>query len=307
MNEFENDVKSDITRALISRACCHRALLSGMLWGVRSSNRMFFEDNSCLIGFDNAPSLKLMCQFIKESYHIQLASRINRKSKKNHFMVHVLHIDRFNQALNEIGLMNEGLEYLNEVPARIIRSNCCRVSFIKGAFLSTGSIRNPNRGYYAEFRSFDETFLSNLQKLLVRFKITSHLFYDRSSPVLYIKESDHIVSLLYLLGAHHDLLKIEDIRLIKEIKNEVNRVVNCDAYNTKRTVEAAQRHIAVIKKAERNIGLHNLPQGIQDVARLRLDHPMASLNELSQFTKNRVSKSTINHRFRQLEKIANNK
>jgi len=125
--------------------------------------------------------------------------------------------------------------------------------------------------------------------------------------VLYIKESDHIVSLLYLLGAHHDLLKIEDIRLIKEIKNEVNRVVNCDAYNTKRTVEAAQRHIAVIKKAERNIGLHNLPQGIQDVARLRLDHPMASLNELSQFTKNRVSKSTINHRFRQLEKIANNK
>lgn len=307
MNEFENDVKSDITRSIISKACCHRALLSGMLWGVRSSDRMFFEDNSCLIGFDNAPSLKLMCRFIRESYHIPLAPRINRKSKKNHFMVHILHIDRFNQALNEIGLLDESLEFFNEVPARIIRSSCCKVSFIKGAFLSTGSIRNPSRGYYAEFRSFDESFLSSLQKLLERFQITSHFFYDKSFPVLYIKESDHIISLLSLIGAHHDLLKIEDIKLIKEIKSEVNRVVNCDAYNTKRTVEAAQRHIAVIKKAERSIGLYNLPQGIQDVARLRLDHPMASLNELSHFTKNRVSKSTINHRFRQLEKIVSNK
>ncbi|MCL5985201.1 MAG: DNA-binding protein WhiA [Actinobacteria bacterium] len=307
MNEFENDVKSDITRSMIPKACCRRALLSGMLWGVRSSDRMFFEDNYCSIGFDNAPSLKLLCQVIRGSYRVPLTPGINRKSKKNHFTVHIQRADRFNQALNEIGLIDESLEFYKEVPARIIRSSCCKVSFIKGAFLSAGSIRHPSKGYYAEFRAFNESFLSGLQKLLERFQITSHFFYDRSFPVLYIKESDHMISLLSLLGAHHNLLEVEDIKLIKEIKNEVNRVVNCDAYNTKRVVEAAQRQISVINKVEKSIGLHNLSRSIQEVARLRLDHPMASLSELSRFTKNRVSKSVINHRFKQLKRIIGNK
>jgi len=307
MNEFENDVKTDIIRYKLSRACCRRTLLSGLLWGAKSSGRMYFKDNKCLIGFDNAPSLKILCQYMRQNYHILMSSGINRKSRRKHFFVCMIHDDRFNQVLNEIGIMNESLEFLNVIPSRIVKSSCCRVSFIKGAFLSTGSIRDPNKGYYAEFRSYDESLLNYLQKMLEPFHIMSHFFYDKYFPVLFLKESDHIVSLLSLLGAHHNLLKIEDIRLIKEIKNEVNRAVNCDAYNTKRTVEAAQRHIAAIKKAERNIGMNNLPNGIQDIAKLRLDHPMASLNELSNFTKNRISRSAINNRFRRLEKIVNGK
>jgi len=307
MNEFENDVKTDITRSMSNRTCCRRSLLSGMLWGAKSSGRVHMEDNLCSVGFDNAASLKLMCHLIRENYHIQLTPKIKKGSKKNHFMVQIMYADRFNQALNEIGLIDESLGFLKKVPGRITRSNCCRISFIKGAFLSTGSIREPSRGYYVEFRTFDESFLVGLQEMLERFQISPHFFYDRSFPVLYIKESDQILSLLSLLGAYHDLLKIEDIKLIKEIKNEVNRAVNCDSYNTMRVVEAAQRQIAVIRKAERRIGLYNLPQSIQDVIRLRLDHPIASLKELSHFTKNRVSKSTINNRFKQLEKIVSNK
>ena len=127
---------------------------------------------------------------------------------------------------------------------------------------------------------------------------------EKNSFIIYIKEGEQIVDLLNIVGAHTSLLELENIRIMKEMRNNVNRLVNCETANLSKTVNAAVRQVESIKLIQNSIGLQRLPKNLQEVAELRLSYPDESLKELGEMLDPPVGKSGINHRLRKIEKIA---
>jgi hypothetical protein len=122
--------------------------------------------------------------------------------------------------------------------------------------------------------------------------------------VLYIKEGEQIVDILNIIGAHQALLKLEDIRVLKEVRNNINRLVNCETANLEKTIEASMRQIESIELIKKKLGLSRLPDNLREIAELRLEYPEASLKEIGELASPPVGKSGVNHRFRKIEEIA---
>ncbi len=121
---------------------------------------------------------------------------------------------------------------------------------------------------------------------------------------MYLKNGEQIVTLLNLMGAHHALLKFESIRVLKDMRNQVNRLVNCETANVDKTIQAAIRQTEIVKFIEAHMPLSNLPPKLYEIARLRIDNPYATLKELGEMTRPSLSKSGVNYRFNQLAKIS---
>ena len=144
----------------------------------------------------------------------------------------------------------------------------------------------------------------DLCKLINSFGLNSKVIQRKNSFIIYIKEGEQIVDLLNIVGAHTSLLELENIRIMKEMRNNVNRLVNCETANLSKTVNAAVRQVESIKLIQSTIGLQRLPKNLKEVAELRLSYPDESLKELGEMLNPPVGKSGINHRLRKIEKIA---
>jgi len=190
------------------------------------------------------------------------------------------------------------------VPQDILKSEGCKRAYIKGAFLGGGSISNPEKTYHLEFVTHDEDYAKELSTLINSYKLNSKVIQRKNSFVIYLKEGEQIVDLLNIIGAHTALLELENIRIMKEMRNNVNRIVNCETANLSKTVNAAVRQVESIRLIESEIGLDRLPKNLKEVARLRLSFPDETLKELGEMLSPPVGKSGVNHRLRRIEKIA---
>lgn len=177
-----------------------------------------------------------------------------------------------------------------------------RAAVIRGAFLAGGSISNPSKNYHAELVVESERFAGTLLGLLGEFGICANIFTRKERFVLYLNEGDSIVALLALTGAHSSILKLENVRIFKETRNNVNRAVNCETANINKTVNAALNQIHSIRTIDDMLGLAALPMSLRETAQLRLDHPEATLQELCELSG--TSKSCMNHRLRKINSIA---
>ena len=186
----------------------------------------------------------------------------------------------------------------------ITQRDCCRRAFIRGAFLVSGSISDPEKGYHFEIVFPDEERAENVQAMIRSFEIDARIVARKKSYVLYVKEGSQIVDLLGLMGADTALFDLENIRILKEMRNSVNRKVNCEAANINKTVSAAVKQIDDIRLIENLRGLDSLSEGLSQVARLRLQYPDATLKELGFMLDPQVGKSGVNHRLRRLGELA---
>jgi len=134
--------------------------------------------------------------------------------------------------------------------------------------------------------------------------LNSKIIQRKDNFVVYIKEGEQIVDLLNIIGAHQALLKLEDIRVLKEVRNNINRLVNCETANLGKTISASMRQIESIKTIQRRMGLNKLPDNLREIAEVRLANPDASLKEIGEMMNPPIGKSGVNHRFRKLEEIA---
>lgn len=150
----------------------------------------------------------------------------------------------------------------------------------------------------------DSDYALDLSKLINGYGLNSKVIQRKSSFIVYIKEGEQIVDLLNIIGAHSSLLELENIRIMKEMRNNVNRLVNCETANLSKTVNAAVRQMESIKLIQKEIGLNRLPENLRDIAELRLNYPDESLKELGEMLNPKVGKSGVNHRLRRIEKIA---
>lgn len=188
--------------------------------------------------------------------------------------------------------------------SRLIQKSCCRRAFLRGAFLCVGSISDPEKGYHLEFVCTGETKARQLQQLIQEFEIEARIVIRKKYHVVYIKEGAGIVDLLNVMGAHVSLMNLENLRILKEMRNSINRRVNCETANITKTVNAASRQIEDILYLRDHYGLQKLPPALRRMAEVRLEYPDAPLKELGQYLEPPVGKSGVNHRLRKLSELA---
>ena len=203
--------------------------------------------------------------------------------------------------LDESGHLHSLSEEINPV---LLKNSCCRRAFLRGAFLCFGSMSDPNKGYHLEFVCEYEAWAEQIRQMIGSFDIEARIIRRKKYYVVYLKEGAGIVDLLNVIGAHRCLMELENLRVEKEVRNSINRQVNCEAANITKTVNAANKQIQDIELLQKHYGLSNLPENLRQMAKIRLEHPESSLQELGGYLNPPVGKSGVNHRLRKLSEIA---
>ncbi len=181
---------------------------------------------------------------------------------------------------------------------------CCKRAFLRGAFLVCGTMSDPAKSYHLEFVLHDESKTALLLKVLNAFELDAKVTHRKNNSVVYIKESEKIVDMLNIIGAHKILLELENLRIIKEMRGNVNRQVNCETANITKTVNACARQLDAIRRLEHTAGLSSLPPHLEEIARIRLNQPDISLSELGRLCTPPLGKSGVNHRLNKIIEIA---
>ena len=200
-------------------------------------------------------------------------------------------------------MINECVDKVVQNPL-ILKQNCCKRAFLRGAFLCVGSMSDPNKAYHLEFVCETEEQAEMLQELIAHFDLETKIICRKNHYVVYMKEGSAIVDLLNVIGARISLMNLENLRVEKEVRNFVNRKVNCEAANISKTVHAANKQIEDIIYIQKHYGMQNLPEQLREMAEVRLEHPESSLQELGRYLNPPVGKSGVNHRLRKLSELA---
>lgn len=301
---FAAQTKKELTM-IEADTCCERAELSALIrmnGSVSVSSRKVVLD----ISTENAAIARRIYSLVKKHFevHTELLVRKKMRLKKNN--VYIVRIPtKVQEILSELRIVSEGFVFNLGIDKEIIKKPCCKRSYLRGAFLAGGSVNNPEgSSYHLEISSMYEEHCAALVELANKFELNARCIERKKGFVFYIKEGEKIIELLNIIGAHQALFKFEDVRIMRDMRNSVNRIVNCETANLNKTIGAAVRQIDNIKLLQKEIGLNNLPDKLREVAEIRLQHPDMNLKEVGEMLKGTVSKSGVNHRLRKIDELA---
>lgn len=187
---------------------------------------------------------------------------------------------------------------------RIIQKECCKRAFIRGAFLAAGSISDPNKSYHYEIVCEYEEDAVQMQELLKFFNLDAKIIQRKRNYVTYIKEGNNITDVLNIMGAFVSQMKLYNVMILKGMRNDVNRKVNCETANLNKTIEAAVKQIRDIEYVRDTVGLESLSDGLREVAEIRLENPDMKLKDIGELLNPPVGKSGVNHRLRKISELA---
>lgn len=208
------------------------------------------------------------------------------------------------QASKLVDADGEIVEEFSMVKNLVVQQSCCKRAFVRGAFLAAGSINNPEKSYHTEIVCNSMSRANQIKELINSFGLDAKVINRKKSYVVYLKEGSQIVDLLNIMEAPVALMELENVRILKEMRNSVNRMVNCETANINKTVSAAVKQTEDILYIQNTIGLKKLPDNLREIAEVRLTHPNASLKELGDLLTVPIGKSGVNHRLRKLSEIA---
>jgi hypothetical protein len=272
--------------------------------------KIIITENNCYcvkIQTENLPVARKYFTLLRKTFNIKAEVSVRKSNEMRYYSVVVRKDQEARRLLTETCLLDTDrkiYECISPIHTRLLRQNCCKRAFIRGAFLAAGSVSDPRKSYHFEIVCASEEKAAQLQNLLMQYQIDAKTVVRKKHYVVYVKEGSQIVDLLGLMGAHVSLMQLENVRIVKEMRNSVNRKVNCETANLNKTVSAAVRQLEDIKYIESTVGLHELAESLEEVARLRLAHPDASLKELGDMLTPKVGKSGVNHRLRKISLIA---
>ena len=281
---FSSEVKEELAGQISPARHCQIAELAAILnfcgqYGLDGEGRY-------IIGFqtENEALFRKGFTLLKKTYNINNGVTLAEQDIKG--------------LLDKIGSPDEPVSSL------IIKNACCQRAFLRGAFLCVGSISDPVKGYHLEFACTNEAKARQLQSVMGAFDIESKIILRKKYHVIYLKEGTGIVDLLNVCGAPVSLMNLENLRILKEMRNSVNRRVNCETANIAKTVGAAARQVADIEYIREHYGFENLPESLREMAQVRLEYPDIPLKELGGFFQPPIGKSGVNHRLRKLSELA---
>ncbi|GMX65929.1 MULTISPECIES: DNA-binding protein WhiA [Paenibacillus] len=301
---FAAQTKKELTM-MESERCCEKAELSALIrmnGAVQLTSQKIVLD----ISTENAAIARRIYSLLKKSFkvHTELLVRKKMRLKKNN--VYIVRVpNQVQDLLSELHIVSEGFLFTPGIEPEIIKRDCCKRAYLRGAFLAGGSVNNPEgSSYHLEIYSMYEEHCQALVRLANEFDLNARCIERKKGFVLYMKEGERIIEFLSLIGAHQALLRFEDVRIMKDMRNSVNRLVNCETANLNKTIGAAVRQIDNIRLLQKEVGLDNLPDKLREVAEIRLKHPDMNLKEVGDLLKGKVSKSGVNHRLRKIDELA---
>lgn len=286
--------------------CCKFAELSALIRmnGVISVSRLQYTLD---VQTENAAIARRIYTLIKANYDypVELLVRKKMKLKKNN--VYIVRLkEKVREFLTELEIIKDAYTVVRTISERYTEKSCCKRAYLRGAFLAGGSINNPETSsYHLEISSIYEEHNNALCELMNSFGLRSRTLERKKGFIVYIKEAEKITEFLNIIGAHNALFKFEDVRIVRDMRNSVNRLVNCETANLNKTIGAAFRQIENIKLIENTVGLDQLPEKLQEIAKLRVEHQDVSLKELGELvTSGKISKSGVNHRLKKIDEFA---
>lgn len=275
---------------------------------IRMNGSLSIENHHFVLSVqtENPATARRIYKLLKQFYHVEseLIVRRKMKLKKNNLYIVKLRHDS-ERVLNDLDILN-GLQIESTVPLQFLDNDLKVRSYLRGAFLATGSVNNPETGrYHLEIYSLYEEHNDTICEMMNRYRLNARKTERRSGYITYLKEAEKIADFLSLIGATNSMLRFEDIRIVRDMRNSVNRIVNCETANLNKVADAANKQIENIKFLDEQIGLDKLPEKLQEVARVRVAHPELSLKELGELVPGGpISKSGINHRLRKINEMA---
>lgn len=304
---FSNDVKNEISRILIDNQSLVICELAGL---VRMCGTIIFNGQDLQVQFvtENASIARRIFTFLK-TYSKNVDAHVSKNmqlKKKNNYILTLAEGSAVRELLYDTGFIEgENVFSRNYVmDDRLLRDGETRRAYIRGSFLGAGSISNPDKAYHAEFVTNNLDHAENLSEIINSFALNSKIVKRKDNYVVYLKEAEQISDLLAIIGANKAIFKFENIRVVKDVRNNINRIVNCETANINKTINAALKQIEDINLIDEMLGLDNIDDNLREVAILRKEHSVASLQELGDMLSPKVSKSGVNHRLKKIGVIA---
>lgn len=304
MSSFAATVKNELTRKKGTKAEAKAELEA--LVRMNGSLSLVNQGFVLQIQTENAAIARRIFSLLKSLYHVQAEIVVQRKmklKKNNVYIVRVRH--HVDYILDDLAILKDG-QIGAQVRAETWASKATISAYLRGAFLAAGSVNNPETSsYHLEIYSWQALHQEEIMDMCNEYGLNARGINRRGGYITYLKEANKISDFLVLIGAMKAIMRFEDIRVVRDMRNAVNRLVNCENANLNKTVDAAGRQLAMIRYIHDRVGLEALPERLQDVAWTRLKYPDVSMKELGQHVPNGpISKSGVNHRLRKIKKFA---
>lgn len=256
---------------------------------------------------ENAAIARRIYTLIKDNYHVSLEVLVRKKMKLKKNNIYIVRLkEHVRDLLKDLQIIDESLHVIRKISSSAFNSENEKRAYLRGSFLAGGSINNPETSsYHLEISNLYKEHNTSLSDLLNSFNLKSKTLERKHGYIVYIKEAEKITEFLSIIGAHNALFKFEDVRIVRDMRNSVNRLVNCETANLNKTIGAAFRQIENIKLIDQTVGLGELPDRLQEIASLRMEHQEVSLKELGELvTSGTISKSGVNHRLKKIDEFA---
>lgn len=307
---FSSEVKDELSRQIPAARHCQIAETAAII-SLCGRILISSEDKYCIkIHTENIAVARKYFTLLKKTFQIntEVSIRQNAYLKKGRtYTVTIREHEDAMRVLKATRLIDEHQEIgenLSVVGNLVVQQLCCKRAFIRGAFLATGSISDPEKSYHFEIVCATMEKAEQLQEIVAAFDIEAKIIQRKKYFVVYIKEGSQIVDILNVMEAHTALMNLENVRILKEMRNSVNRKVNCETANINKTVSAAVKQLEDIIYIRDTVGFGILPEGLEEIALKRLEQPEATLKELGAMLNPPVGKSGVNHRLRKISLIA---
>lgn len=302
---FAGDVKKELTMLEVhpEHAKAELAALIRMNGSLNIIDREFHLN----IVTENAAIARRIFTLIKDTFDVQAELSVRKKMKLKKNNVYIVRLRNGSKLiLSELGIF-DGMLYSGSVPKEYKENRQKMKSYLRGAFLAGGSVNSPETSrYHLEIHSVYEEHNEDIRDMFEAFGLNPKVHERKSGGyIVYVKESEKIADFMALIGATNNMFRFEDVRIVRDMRNSVNRIVNCETANLNKTISAASKQIQNIELIDQEIGLTELPKKLYEVAVTRLEHPDVSLKELGELIPSgAISKSGVNHRLRKINKIA---
>lgn len=287
--------------------CCARAELGGVLHTAGSLHLLGQNRIAASIVTEHADVARKVVLLLRTAADLPAEVVVEEHEQLRRGRVYQIRVApgaRVRRLLDELGILSYAGEILSDIPPGLVQKQCCRAAFLRGAYLLRGSVCDPRGSYHLEIVTASEGFGQGLCYLLNLAHFKAHLAERKGKQVVYLKDADDIAGFLSTIGANAARLELEEVRVIKEVRGGVNRLVNAETANVGKSVTAAVEQVQLIEALRARDVLYRLPGAVRQMALARLAHPEATLAELGESLPTPISKSAVNDRLRRLRRYA---
>ncbi len=303
---FTAQVKDELARVVPGCGACEKATLAAL---VRIEGTLFVSGPDRYrveIATDAPAAARLVVRLLHSIYRLKtnLTMRRSVLHKTPNYLIEVPAQAHLADSLRDMGVLSVegGLEM--GIKESLVARPCCAAAYLRGAFLGSGFISTPKSDFHFEITVESESLAAGLVELLARKDIGARIMQRRNSYMVYLKSGASILEFLAWTGAHQAALSMEEERVVKSVRNDVNRMINAEMANQAKAAGAAVGQIHTIRTVVEHYGMEELPPALQDFIRLRVTYPEASLKELGERANPPLSKSAVYHRVRRIEQMA---